>query len=84
MNHIQANIAADTIVTETVAISWARDAVVLILENGKRLAFRFDVDMAEECRVLLDSGLEYYSQSMIADALLEATAGELTKKYFGF
>lgn len=84
MNHIQANIAADILVTETDAITWARDAVVLILKNGKRLTFRFDIDMAEECRVLLDSGLEYNSQSMIADALLDSSAGELTKAYFGF
>jgi hypothetical protein len=40
--------------------------------------------MAEECRVLLDSGLEYDSQSMIAEALLEATPAELTKRYFEF
>ena len=84
MNHIQANIAADILVTETDAITWARDAVVLILKNGKRLTFRFDIDMAEECRVLLDSGLEYNSQSMIADALLDSSAGEMTKAYFGF
>ena len=84
MNHINANIAANLLVTETDAITWARDAVVLILKNGKRLAFRFDIEMAEECRVLLDSGLEYDSQSMIVEALLEATPAELTKRYFEF
>ena len=84
MNHIQANIAADAIVGNTQSMSFTSESVVIRLNNGKRLAFRFDVDMAEECIVLLKCGVEYDSQSQIADALLDSSAGEMTKAYFGF
>ncbi len=84
MNHIQANIAADAIVANTKSMSFAKEAVVIRLNNGKRLAFRFDVDMAEDAIYTLKCGVEFDSQSQIVDALLDSHAGEMTKAYFGF
>jgi len=84
MNHIQANIAADTIVEHAVDYTLGHNKMTIRLDSGQRITFAFDVDMIDECIQLVACGIQFKSQSQIVDGLLDSEALEMTKRYFDF
>jgi predicted transcriptional regulator len=87
MTDAQYNLVGRTIANHATDLSFASTSVMIKLDDGKRITFRWsnkiEVDeYVEACKQTLIEGIEESNVSLVVSALLETAPGELTKRYF--
>ena len=87
MNDTDRENVARVIANRTVDLSFASTSVMIKLDDGKRITFRWSnmIEVNEYCELrkeTLIEGIEESNVSLVYSALLETAPGELTKRYF--